>query len=146
MEASRVLGRRTLARLVAQSAREGAPASMTGEPITTVAASTRAKASLLGLVHRLDLLHGHGAASHVHGAATAVLIVLALPDQLSPHPGEEMRVVGAIADGLTVDPLTFISAAILLVLMFLGSARIMDLIFPGVIFETSFLFPMLLHE
>jgi hypothetical protein len=99
-----------------------------------------------GHVNGFDLLHGHGAASHVHGAATAVLIVLALPDQLSPHPGEGMRVVGAIADGLTVDPLTFISAAILLVLMFLGLARIMDLIFPGVIFETSFLFPMLLHE
>ena len=51
-------------------------------------------------VHCLDLLHGHGSSGHIHAAAAAVLVVLAVPDQFSPHLRERMRVIGAPADGI----------------------------------------------
>ena len=52
-----------------------------------------------GHVHGLDLLHGHGCSGHIH-AATAVLVVLAIPDQLGPHLGKRMGIVRTPADGV----------------------------------------------
>jgi len=46
------------------------------------------------------LLHGHGRAGDVHRAAVAILIVLAVPDQLGLPSKERVGVVRAPADGI----------------------------------------------
>jgi hypothetical protein len=51
-----------------------------------------------GHIHRLDLLPGAGCSGRIHAATAAILIVLSIPDQLRPHLGERMMVIGAPAD------------------------------------------------
>jgi hypothetical protein len=45
-------------------------------------------------------LPGAGCSGHVHAAAAAILVVLAVPDQLRSHLGERMGIVRAPADGV----------------------------------------------
>ena len=59
-----------------------------------------ARTSLLGMSTVSYLLHGHCCPGHVHAAAAAVLVVLAIPDQLGPHLRERMGIVRAPADGV----------------------------------------------
>jgi len=69
-------------------------------PVFFQACSILMRAPRFSECHGLDLLHGHGCPSHVHVAAAAILILLALPDEFGLHLRERMGIVGTPADGL----------------------------------------------
>jgi hypothetical protein len=54
-------------------------------------------AGIEGHIDGLDALQGQGRGGQVHGAAVAVLVVLALPHQFGLHLRERMRIVGTPA-------------------------------------------------
>ena len=56
---------------------------------------------LLFMTFGLNLLHCHATDCDVHWAAVAVLIILAVPDQLGLYLRERMGIVRTPADGLS---------------------------------------------
>ncbi len=51
---------------------------------------------VMRLIYGLNALEGQGCGRQVNGAAVAVFIILALPDQLGLEAGEGVGVIGSV--------------------------------------------------